>query len=118
LRVCAPRIALFSSITLRPELKADSDATVDAGTTKQSLAILDNKGYWGARVHHQVKMLKLSSGSWISYFKYASRSVVALDALEEELDEGDLNSIFFHSAVNLLFFVDVDVDSDVPDSRE
>ena len=36
---------LKSEITLRPVLNADSDATVDAGTAKESLAMLARIGY-------------------------------------------------------------------------
>jgi hypothetical protein len=47
-------------ITLRPLLKADSDATVEAGTAKASLAMLASIGYTPEFDFHQSRISKLS----------------------------------------------------------
>ena len=63
---------LKSNIILLPILKADSDVTVDAGTTKTSRAIWERLGYSTELLFHQASMRKSGILNWVTQLKWSS----------------------------------------------
>jgi hypothetical protein len=74
LTFCGVKRLRKSDIVLLPVLKADSDATVEAGTAKTSRAIFESVGYSLELLFHQDSMSTVSNLGIVFFFKYVSSS--------------------------------------------